>query len=80
MVNNENKLEFWSISTSDMLTKLQTTTDDLKSSEVSDVLIGMELIFLNQKNDQTPSKSCFPNLRVQLLLFSFLHPDFLFSR
>lgn len=38
MVNDEKKLEFWSISTSDMLKKLQTTTDGLKSSEVRERL------------------------------------------
>ncbi len=38
MVNNEKKLEFWSISTSDMLQKLQTTTDGLRSSEIGERL------------------------------------------
>jgi Mg2+-importing ATPase len=38
LVNNEKKLEFWSISTSDMLQKLQTTTDGLRSSEVGERL------------------------------------------
>ena len=79
MVNNEKKLKFWSISTSDMLKKLQTTTDGLKNSEVGERLKRYGANILKPKNEPTPSHSCWPNSGVQLLLSSSLHLDFLFS-
>jgi hypothetical protein len=78
LVNNEKKLEFWSISTSDMLQKLQTTTDGLRSSEVGERLNRYGANILKPKKEPTPSYSCCLNSGVQLLLSSFLHRDFLF--
>ena len=65
MVNNENKLEFWSISTYDMLTKVQTTTYGLKNSEVGERLdrYGANILKPKKRSDT-----------LQILLFQFKSP------
>ena len=73
MINNEKKLEFWSVSTSDMLKKLQTTTDGLKSSEVGERLnrYGANILKPKKRTDTiTLLLSQFRSPIILILLFA----------
>ena len=73
MVNNEKKLEFWSIPTSEMLKKLQMTTDGLKSSEVRERLnrYGANILKPKKRTDTiTLLLSQFRSPIILILLFA----------
>jgi Mg2+-importing ATPase len=73
LVNNEKKLEFWSIPTSEMLKKLQMTTDGLKSSEVRERLnrYGANILKPKKRTDTiTLLLSQFRSPIILILLFA----------
>ncbi len=73
MINNEKKLKFWSVSTFDMLKKLQTTTDGLKNSEVGECLnrYGANILKPKKRTDTiTILLSQFRSPIILILLFA----------
>lgn len=81
MVNNKEKLEFWSVSTSEMLQELKTTAEGLKSSESSERLKKYGANILRPKKSSDALKillSQFKSPITLILLFAaglafFLH-------
>ena len=80
MVNNEKKLEFWSIPTSEILKKLQITTDGLKSSEVRERLNRYGANVLKPKKRSDTFKFLLSKFKSPITLILIFASGLFFSR